>query len=62
MRRGGFGAGLLLGAGYWVMAAAVLADVSIPTVTKVYFERDRRPVHTQVELTVRCTTRWAKAG
>lgn len=36
------------------VSVAVLADISLPTVTKVYFEGKTGPVHTQVDFTVRC--------
>jgi hypothetical protein len=40
----------LLGA----LAAAALADEVTPTVSRIYFERHKQPVHARVDFTVRC--------
>jgi hypothetical protein len=48
-RRAGLGG--LLGA---LLVTAVFGDEIMPTVTQVFFERGRRPVHQRVDFTVRC--------
>ncbi|HVT56982.1 MAG TPA: hypothetical protein VHR45_01165 [Thermoanaerobaculia bacterium] len=49
--RARLGACLLAGS---FAAALVYADISLPTVTRVYFERGGRPVRGAVDFTVRC--------